>query len=100
MRSSRYMNQEADNSPTPALILGEPTGLGTSAARIGSLYSALGLGRFKSFTHVPYQAVGPVTLPKFYMPFTTSLNPNLAQARNHSKEWARRMGAGLATRHS
>ena len=92
MRSSRYMNQEADNSPTPALILGGPTGLGTSAARIGSLYSALGLGRFKSFTHVPYQAVGPVTLPKFYMPFTTSLNPNLAQARNHSKEWARRMG--------
>jgi germacradienol/geosmin synthase len=92
MRSSRYMNQAADNSPTPTLILGGSTGLGTSAARIGSLYSALGLGRFKSFTHVPYQAVGPVTLPKFYMPFTTTVNPNLAQARNHSKEWARRMG--------
>ena len=92
MRSSRYMNQEADNSPTPALILGGPTGLGTSAARIGSLYTTLGLGRFKSFTHVPYQAVGPVKLPKFYMPFSTSLNPNLDAARKHSKEWARRMG--------
>ena len=92
MRSSRYMNQEADNSPTPTLFLGGPTGLGTSAARIGSLHTTLGLGRFKSFTHVPYQAVGPVKLPKFYMPFSTTVNPNLAQARNHSKEWARRMG--------
>jgi germacradienol/geosmin synthase len=92
MRSSRYMNQKADNSPTPTLFLGGPTGLGTSAARIGSLYSTLGLGRFKSFTHVPYQAVGPVKLPKFYMPFSTSLNPNLDAARKHSKEWARRMG--------
>jgi germacradienol/geosmin synthase len=92
MRSSRYMNQEADNSPTPTLFLGGPTGLGTSAARIGSLHTTLGLGRFKSFTHVPYQAVGPVKLPKFYMPFSTSLNPNLDAARKHSKEWARRMG--------
>jgi germacradienol/geosmin synthase len=50
MRSSRYMNQEADNSPTPTLFLGGPTGLGTSAARIGSFYTTLGLGRFKSFT--------------------------------------------------
>ncbi len=92
MRSSRYMNQEADNSPTPTLFLGGPTGLGTSAARIGSLHTTLGLGRFKSFTHVPYQAVGPVKRPKFYMPFSTSLNPNLDAARKHSKEWARRMG--------
>ncbi|MCC3507701.1 MAG: germacradienol/geosmin synthase [Microcoleus sp. PH2017_17_BER_D_A] len=92
MRSSRYMNkQEADNSATPT-ILGGPTGLGTSAARLESLYANLGLGRFKSFTHVPYQAVGPVKLPNFYMPFSTTLNPNLDAARNHSKEWARRMG--------
>ncbi|MBC6435770.1 hypothetical protein FM036_41655, partial [Nostoc sp. HG1] len=71
--------------PTPTLFPGGPTGLGTSAARIGSLYTTLGLGRFKSFTHVPYQAVGPVKLPKFYMPFSTSLNPNLDAARKHSK---------------
>jgi germacradienol/geosmin synthase len=36
--------------------------------------------------------VGPVTLPKFYLPFTTSLNPHLDAARRHSKEWARPMG--------
>jgi germacradienol/geosmin synthase len=92
MRSSRYMNKGGDNSSTSTPLLGGPTGLGTSAARIGSLYSALGLGRFKNFTHVPYQAVGPVTLPKFYMPFTTSLNSHLDAARQHSKEWARQMG--------
>ena len=92
MKSSRYMNKEADNSQQPPLFPGGPTGLGTSAARIESLYTTLGLGRFKSFTHVPYQAVGPVKLPKFYMPFSTSLNPNLDAARKHSKEWARQMG--------
>ncbi|MFN6568000.1 family 2 encapsulin nanocompartment cargo protein terpene cyclase [Dendronalium sp. ChiSLP03b] len=92
MRSSRYMNKGGDNSSTSNLVLGGPTGLGTSAARIGALYHTLGLGRFKSFTHVPYQAVGPVTLPKFYMPFSTSLNPHLDTARRHSKEWARQMG--------
>ncbi|WP_414578180.1 family 2 encapsulin nanocompartment cargo protein terpene cyclase [Anabaena sp. CCY 9402-a] len=92
MRSSRYMNKGVDNSPIPSLVLGGPTGLGTSAARMGSLNAALGLGRLKSFTHVPYQAVGPVKLPKFYMPFSTSLNPHLDAARQHSKEWARQMG--------
>jgi germacradienol/geosmin synthase len=91
MRSSRYMNEEAGNSGTPTLNLG-PTGLGTSGLRLESLYATLGLGRFKSFTHVPYQHVGPVKLPEFYMPFSTTLNPNLDEARKHSKEWARRMG--------
>jgi len=92
MRSSRYMNEGADKSGTPTFILGRPTGLGTAAARIGSLYDALGLRRFKSFTHFPYQAVGPVTLPTFYMPFSTHLNSHLDAARQHSKEWARQMG--------
>ncbi|KZL48387.1 Geosmin synthase [Nodularia spumigena CENA596] len=92
MRSSRYMNEQSDNSPTATQVLGGPTGLGTSAAHLGRLYSRLGLGRFKNFTHVPYQPVGPVTLPKFYMPFSTSLNSHLDAARKHSKEWARQMG--------
>ena len=90
MRSSRYMNkQEADNSTTSPFMLGGYKGLGLSGAR---LYAALGLGRFKSFTHTPYKPVGPVKLPKFYMPFSTTVNPNLDGARKHSKEWARRMG--------
>jgi len=92
MRSSRYMNEGSDNSATPTLLLGGPTGLGTSAAQIKLSPGALGLSRFKSFTFVPYQPVGPVTLPKFYMPFSTSLNRHLNAARRHSKEWAREMG--------
>nr|ABU93239.1 sesquiterpene synthase 2 [Phormidium sp. P2r] len=96
MRSSRYMNQQEDDNEVKPTILGWPTGLGTSGIRFESLYATLGLGRFNSFTHVPYQAVGPVKLPKFYMPFSTTLNPNLDAARKHSKEWARQMGM-LAT---
>ncbi|MFB2771141.1 family 2 encapsulin nanocompartment cargo protein terpene cyclase [Pelatocladus sp. BLCC-F211] len=92
MRSSRYMNKEAGRGSTPTFILGGPTGLGISGVRIESLYGTLGLGRFKSFTHTPYKPVGPVKLPKFYMPFSTTLNPNLDEARKHSKEWARQMG--------
>jgi germacradienol/geosmin synthase len=92
LRSSRYMNKGGSSSSTANLFLGGPHGLGTSAAYLKSLYNTYGLGRFKSFTHVPYQPVGPVTLPKFYMPFSTSLNPHLDTARRHSKEWARQMG--------
>ncbi len=95
MRSSRYMNKkekEADNSATYPFIPGGPKGLGLSGARIESLYAALGVGRLKSFTHTPYKPVGHVKLPKFYMPFSTTVNPNLDNARKHSKEWARQMG--------
>lgn len=92
MRSSRYMNRRAGGSATEVNIPLGPTGLGTSAARIQLSPGALGLQRLKSFTHVPYTAVGPVKLPKFYMPFSTGLSPHLDAARRHSKEWARRMG--------
>ena len=92
MRSSRYMNRSSGSSSTTGLAFLGPTGLGTSAARLPLSPGALGLGRFKSFSHVPYQAVGPVKLPAFYMPFTTGLSPHLDAARRHSKEWARRMG--------
>ncbi|WP_043432513.1 family 2 encapsulin nanocompartment cargo protein terpene cyclase [Cystobacter fuscus] len=91
MRSSRYMNRGGESSAAAAFPLG-PTGLGTSAARLARLPGTLGLGRFKSFTHVPYKPVGPVTLPQFYMPYTTSVNAHLDAARRDSKAWARRMG--------
>jgi len=93
MRSSRYMNQkEADNSATSPFMLGGQNGLGLSGLRLESLAAALGVGRIKNFTHTPYKPVGHVKVPKFYMPFSTTLNPNLEGSRKHSKEWARRMG--------
>ncbi|WP_375773270.1 germacradienol/geosmin synthase [Archangium gephyra] len=91
MRSSRYMNKRSGGSGAE-VTLPLPTGLGTSALRIPWSPGALGLGRFKSFSHVPCTAVGPVKLPKFYMPYSTQLSPHLEAARRNSKAWARRMG--------
>ncbi|PTL82888.1 family 2 encapsulin nanocompartment cargo protein terpene cyclase [Vitiosangium sp. GDMCC 1.1324] len=92
MRSSRYMNRGASNSGTEVRLPLGPTGLGTEGVRFPWSAGSLGLGRFKSFTHVPYMAVGPAKLPKFYMPYSTNLSPHLDAARRNSKEWARRMG--------
>jgi germacradienol/geosmin synthase len=102
MRSSRYMNKRSNTSSSSAAaaaaaavaerVLGGPTGLGTAAAIIKPAYGALGLSRFKSFTHVPYQPVGPVTLPDFYMPFSARVNPHLDAARRNTIEWSGRMG--------
>jgi germacradienol/geosmin synthase len=93
MRSSRYMNR---GSRSAGLSLGSlplgPTGLGSSAARLHLSPAALGLRRFKSYTHVPYTAVGPVKLPQFYMPYSTRQSLHLEAARRSSKEWARQMG--------
>lgn len=90
-RSSRYMNEKNNSASTSSLVLGTPTGLGTSAAVIGSLYNTLGF-RLKRYTHIPYQFVGQTKLPEFYMPFSTQLNPHMETARQHSKQWAWQMG--------
>jgi germacradienol/geosmin synthase len=73
-------------------VLDGPTGLGTSAARIPLSLIASGPQRLRSYTHVPYQVVGSVQLPDFYMPFSTRLSPHLPAARDHMMEWAQRMG--------
>ncbi|NVJ23349.1 MULTISPECIES: family 2 encapsulin nanocompartment cargo protein terpene cyclase [Myxococcus] len=89
LRSSRYMKPAS--GPGAELNLPFP-GLGTSALRIPLSPGALGLKRFKSFAHVPYQPVGHLVPPKFYMPYTTGRSPHLDGARKDSKAWARRMG--------
>jgi germacradienol/geosmin synthase len=92
MRSSRYMNGGSDGSPAAGRLRSGPTGLGSSAARISLPSSTPGLRRFKSHIHVPHQAVGPVRLPEFYMPFATRLSPHLDAARRNSLVWTREMG--------
>ncbi|WP_044243564.1 family 2 encapsulin nanocompartment cargo protein terpene cyclase [Chondromyces apiculatus] len=94
MRSSRYMNKggaATSDSPLGGTLPG-PTGLGTSGLRILWTPGALGLQRIRNFTFVPFEPVGPVQLPEFYMPFKTGQSPHLDAARRNSKEWARRMG--------
>jgi germacradienol/geosmin synthase len=93
MRSSRYMNASTNREVSVAeRLLGGPSGLGTAAARIRLSPAALGLQRFKRYTHVPYEVVGPFTMPELYMPFTTRVNPHLDTARAHTLAWAGEMG--------
>ncbi|WP_225410431.1 family 2 encapsulin nanocompartment cargo protein terpene cyclase [Stigmatella hybrida] len=92
MRSSRYMNDSAGGASAGGSTPFGLSGLGMSAARLPLSPGALGLGRIKNFTHVPFRPVGPVKLPKFYMPYSTSVSPHLQTARRDSKDWARRMG--------
>ncbi|MBV9012757.1 MAG: germacradienol/geosmin synthase [Pseudonocardiales bacterium] len=93
MRSSRYMNDASHRQPLVAeRLLGGPTGWGTSAAQIMLSPGALGLRRFKSYTHVPYEKVGPTTLPNFYMPYSARVNVNLERSRQHIVDWSRKMG--------
>ncbi|MEU1041231.1 germacradienol/geosmin synthase Cyc2 [Streptomyces sp. NPDC005907] len=87
LRSSRYMNEGA--------LTGEPFrafGAGTSAADIGALLSAAGAQRLRSFTHVPFQKVGPSRLPDFHMPFPLTLSPHLDGARHRITGWAHAVG--------
>lgn len=91
MRSSRYMNKEAERSPTAELLAG-PRGMGTSAARMRLTPGALGLQRVKSFSHAPYQPVGRLKLPRIYMPYPLRLSSHLSTARRSTIEWARKLG--------
>jgi germacradienol/geosmin synthase len=84
LRSSRYMNRQ-----TPRYA---PIGLGTRAVRPLPSPQNLGIGRFKSFTHVPFQHVGPTRLPEFTLPYRLRLSPHLDLARRWSEEWSARMG--------
>jgi germacradienol/geosmin synthase len=91
IQTSRYLNPNAaGRAPAMGIFLPGPTGLGTAAVRITP--ATLSLNRFKKYMHISPQRVGPTPLPKFYMPFTVSVNPHLESARQHSKAWARHMG--------
>jgi germacradienol/geosmin synthase len=92
LRSSRYMNGASRDSQARAGAPGGPSGLGTSAARIASSVVATTPQRLRSYQHIPYQVVGPVSRPSFYMPFSTRLSPHLDAARGHIVQWAHQMG--------
>ncbi len=90
MRSSRYMNSNAHTAPVGSLLFDGPTGLGTAAARLGLTGRAFGL-RSRSYTHVPFQPVGPLKMPHIAMPFPSIVSPYLDSARQHTYQWATRM---------
>ncbi|ARZ71997.1 Geosmin synthase [Streptomyces albireticuli] len=100
MRSSRYMNgapaagatHTTDAGAAAGELLGGPAGLGTSAARLVDSLVASVPGRARRYSHVPFQAVGPLPHPDFGMPYPTRLSPHLEANRRHNLEWSRRTG--------
>jgi germacradienol/geosmin synthase len=92
LRSSRYMNEGAALAGPGTWLAGGPSGLGTMTAHPKRWHDALGAGRAKSFSHVPYQVVEPVPMPDFYMPFPLRHSPHLTGCRARTVEWAGRMG--------
>ncbi|MFE3589094.1 germacradienol/geosmin synthase [Streptomyces niveus] len=98
MRSSRYMNGArasggagAGETAGPLFSL-TPVGRWTAASDYLRSLTPGASTRARAHSHVPYQRVGPSILPAFEMPFTARLSPYLEGAREHSVEWARRMG--------
>ncbi|MDG9709189.1 germacradienol/geosmin synthase Cyc2 [Streptomyces sp. DH10] len=89
LRSSRYMNENAvrGGSPWPGC-----TGIGTSAADVRALLATAGAERLRSYTHVPYQKVGPSRIPDIRMPFPLELSPHLDASRRSLRDWVERMG--------
>ncbi len=93
MRSSRYMNAEADRSGGMWTLPLGPSGLGAGAARIKLSEGALGLKtRWRSYSHLPHKPVGNVERPKFYMPFAPRFNTHMDGARQHVVEWSHQVG--------
>lgn len=88
MRSSRYMNGGGAEEP----VLGGPKGLGTSAARIVTSLANTAGQRLRSFTHTPFERVGPLPVPDLYIPYANTLNPHLPAARENIVGWCERMG--------
>ncbi|MDX6743655.1 terpene synthase family protein [Actinocorallia sp. A-T 12471] len=88
MRSSRYMNSEAG-------LRYSPSGLGTSAARLFPSPQNLGFGRFRAYTHVPFQKVGPTTIPEIDPPYPLRLSPHLEHARRENNAWSMAKGMGV-----
>ncbi|MFG3496713.1 germacradienol/geosmin synthase [Streptomyces sp. NPDC047886] len=85
MRSSRYMNEGA-------LGAGPGTGAFGMAAASIRLTPRAETARWRGFSHVPFQRVGPSLLPHIEMPFQVTHNPELEGARARCVAWGRDMG--------
>ncbi|WP_019853176.1 family 2 encapsulin nanocompartment cargo protein terpene cyclase [Actinopolyspora mortivallis] len=90
-QSSRYMNEHV-TATSGAPVPHGPTGLGTSAARAFSRLRPGVRRRTRQQSHRPFQEVGHLTLPEFFMPYPVRMSPHVDTAREHGVDWARRMG--------
>ena len=90
LRSSRYDGARAATGPAP--VLTGPSGLGTQYARIVKSLAATAPTGLRSYTHVPFQPAGHVKRPALDMPFSLTLSPDLAGARENVVRWADAVG--------
>ncbi|MEW2416324.1 germacradienol/geosmin synthase [Streptomyces sp. NPDC046866] len=94
--SSRYMNQGARGgaaAAAPLTLPFLPSGLGTAAVHWRSAFTPRSVElRRRSFTHVPFEKVGPSLLPDFHMPFPLALSPHLDRVRRELLRWCRDSG--------
>jgi germacradienol/geosmin synthase len=88
LRSGRYMNEQV----TLGGVLGGPTGIGTSAARISA--SVLGTlpQRARAFRHVPFEKVGAIAVPEIYQPYPLEISEHLDASREQMFRWASAWG--------
>lgn len=88
LRSGRYMNEHVALGG----VLGGPTGIGTSAARISA--SVLGTlpQRARAFRHVPFEKVGSIAVPEIYQPFPLEISEHLDASREQMVRWASAWG--------
>ncbi|GGP95170.1 terpene synthase family protein [Streptomyces roseolilacinus] len=85
LRSSRYMNAGAvDAAPG-----GGAFGRAAASVRLTRRAEA---ARWRGFSHVPFQRVGPSVLPHVEMPFRVRHNAHLEGARKRCVAWSREMG--------
>lgn len=89
--SSRYTNDDVESAGA-APVLGGPTGLGTSAARIASTIRIGVAHREHRHSQELFEPVGPLPLPEFRMPYAFRTSPHIDTAREYAVGWARRMG--------
>ncbi|WP_254878866.1 terpene synthase family protein [Streptomyces sp. NA04227] len=89
LRSSRYMNEGA---VTEEPVLGGPTGFGTAAAAVRSLFSPASVRRLRNYSHVPFQRVGPSQVPDIETGFELRLSSLLPKARENLVDWSYAMG--------
>ncbi|NUT52307.1 MAG: germacradienol/geosmin synthase [Saccharothrix sp.] len=67
-------------------------GLGMSAMRIAHSMAGAAPQRVRSFSHVPFEKVGPITVPDVHVPFEPRVSPHLDRARETAAAWSRSMG--------
>ncbi|MEU2184149.1 terpene synthase family protein [Streptomyces thermolilacinus] len=85
MRSSRYMNEGA----VGAVPGSGAFGMAAASVRLTPRSEA---ARWRGFSHVPFQRVGPSVLPPVELPFQVTLNAHLEGARERCVAWIAAMG--------